>query len=275
MRSFKTEGIVIKRRDFRDADKILTVFTKNHGKMQIKAAGIRRIPSRRSPHVELLNYTVLTLYKGNSLPVLTEAQALEHFAPIKSDLIKIGFAYHICELVDSLCPDNQENRQVFFLLKGVLNNLSQGENPSIDLVKNAMPSPQPSPQMGEGVIGRLSPQISGEMSRTSSVQIEDRIKGIPSPIWGEGPRQGRGGEGRAVGDTYYASSAPQPLTLHDKSSNNNEILTTIHDFEVDLLSTLGYWDKSDALSAQFDTHTFIENLIERKLKSRNLFAKLQ
>lgn len=125
MRTYKTEGIIIKRKNFGEADKILTVFTKNNGKIQIKALGVRRIISRRSPHVELLNLSLLTLYKGRNLSILTEAQTLADFSLIKSELIKVGFAYHICELIDGLCPENQENRTVFFLLRNTLEALSK------------------------------------------------------------------------------------------------------------------------------------------------------
>ena len=111
MKSFRTEGIVIKRRNFNEADRILTVMTRDYGKMQIKAAGVRRITSRRSAHVELLNHAVLHLYKGNTFSILTEAKVMDDFGPIKSDFGKIGIAYHLCELVDGLCPENQENRK--------------------------------------------------------------------------------------------------------------------------------------------------------------------
>ncbi len=138
--------------------------------------------SRRSPHVELLNHTALTLYKGNgyALPILTETEALEDFSEVKSDLTKIGFAYHICELVDGLCPENQENKPVFYLLKNVLYNLGQGE----------------------------------------------------------------------------------------------DIATTIHDFEVELLTLLGYWHKPQIASQNFNTQYFIEGILERKLRSRRIFEKL-
>lgn len=128
MRNFKTEGIIIKRRNFGEADRILTVFTKKQGKIQIKALGVRRIISRRSPHVELLNHSLLTLYKGKSLPILTEAQTVEDFSLIKDNLTKVGFAYHICELIDGLCAENQENKAVFFLLVEILERLSKDED---------------------------------------------------------------------------------------------------------------------------------------------------
>jgi len=128
MRSYTIEGIIIKRRNMGEADRILTVMTKEHGKIQVKAVGVRRITSRRSSHVELLNTVSMTLYKSQRLPVLTEIMTSEDFSEIKSDLKKVGVAYHICELIDSLCPENQENRQIYFLLKELLEQFSITEN---------------------------------------------------------------------------------------------------------------------------------------------------
>src|SRR5579862_3869711 len=120
MRSFRTEGIIIKRRDYGEADRILTVMTRDYGKIKIKATGVRKITSRRAAHIELLNHTVLHLYRGNTFAILTEAKMLSDFSTIKGDLTKVGLAYHLCELVDGLCPENQENRNVFDLLQGTL-----------------------------------------------------------------------------------------------------------------------------------------------------------
>ncbi|MCL4354474.1 DNA repair protein RecO [Patescibacteria group bacterium] len=124
MRSYKTEGIVIKRRNFGEADRILTIFSKRSGKIQVKAPGVRRITSKRSSHVELLNYCVFGLYEGKKLPVLIEAQSMDNFQNIKGDLNKIGLAFHFCELIDGLCAENQENIVAFSLFRSTLNNLS-------------------------------------------------------------------------------------------------------------------------------------------------------
>lgn len=124
MRAYKTEGIVIKRRNFGEADRIITVFSKKNGKIQIKASGVRRINSRRSPHIELLNYAVFSLHQGKHLPVLTEVTSLENFAMLKNDLKRIGAAFHLCELVDGLCAENQQNLEVFNLLEVTLNKIS-------------------------------------------------------------------------------------------------------------------------------------------------------
>lgn len=127
MRTYKIEGIVLKRRNLGEADRILTVLSKELGKISIRAPGVRRIPSRRSAHVELLNFSKLTLYRSSRsfMPLLTEAQTLEDFSSIKDNLQKIGYAYYLCELINGLCPDNQENRSVFFHLKSTLFALNQ------------------------------------------------------------------------------------------------------------------------------------------------------
>lgn len=130
MRTYKIEGIVLKRRNLGEADRILTILSHEGIKIQIKAPGVRRIPSRRSSHIELLNHSQLTLYGSSRsfMPVLTEAQTLEDFSGIKENLEKIGHAYYICELTNGLCADNQENRSVFSLLKSTLMNLSQNND---------------------------------------------------------------------------------------------------------------------------------------------------
>lgn len=128
MRSFKTEGIVIRRRNYNEADRIITVFSKRNGKINIKATGVRKITSRRSPHIELLNYSIFNLHQGKSMPVLTEVESLENYSLLKKDLKRVGFAYHICELIDGLCAENQENTDVFDLLQKTLMDLSKEEN---------------------------------------------------------------------------------------------------------------------------------------------------
>lgn len=137
MRTYKIEGIVLKRRNLGEADRILTILSRESGKISVKAPGVRRIPSRRSSHVELLNCSVFTLYQSSRtfLPIITEAQTFESFSPIKRDLNKIGYAYYICELINGLCADNQENRNVFFYLKSTLLSLSKTSD-ALNLIKN-------------------------------------------------------------------------------------------------------------------------------------------
>lgn len=120
MIGFKTEGIILKRRDFGEADRLLTVFTLSRGKVSILAKGVRRITSRRSGNVELLNRVQLYLHPGKNFLILTEASSVDTFEKIKEDLTLSTYAFHIIELVDKLAAENQENRILYDYLVGVL-----------------------------------------------------------------------------------------------------------------------------------------------------------
>lgn len=128
MRSFRTDAIVIKRRNIGESDKLITVLTKKFGKIQVKANGIRKITSRRSPHVEPLNLTLISFYKGKGIPVLIEADVKNSFSNIKKDLKKVAYAYYVCELVDCLCPDGQETEHTFLLLEKALGDIAYNED---------------------------------------------------------------------------------------------------------------------------------------------------
>lgn len=127
MRTYTVQGIILKRKNIGEADRILTVFTKEEGKLQIKAKGVRKIASKRASHIEPLNHVSLTLYRGSGMPLLTEAAAKEHFMSVKTDLRKMGLAYHICELIDGLCPENQESEEIYQMLLSLLSSMDGQE----------------------------------------------------------------------------------------------------------------------------------------------------
>lgn len=133
MLGFKTEGIILKRKDLGEADRILTVFSLHRGKISVLAKGVRRITSRRSGNVELLNRVQMYLYPGKNFLILTEAVALDTFAKLKEDLTLSTYAFHILELTDKLTAENQENRILYEHLVEVLKRLSR--NPRQILVR--------------------------------------------------------------------------------------------------------------------------------------------
>lgn len=125
MQAFKVEGIILKRRDFGEADRILTVFSLQRGKISVLAKGVRRITSRRSGNVELLNRSLMYLHQAKTFLILTEATTLDTFSKIKSELTLSTYAYHIIELVDKLTAENQENRILYEHLVEVLRRLER------------------------------------------------------------------------------------------------------------------------------------------------------
>ena len=125
MYGLKVEGIVLKRRNFGEADRILTVFSLQKGKISVLAKGVRRITSRRSGNVELLNRVSMYLHQAKTFLILTEASSLDTFQKIKNDLTLSTYAYHIIELVDKMTAENQENRILYEHLVQVLRKLER------------------------------------------------------------------------------------------------------------------------------------------------------
>jgi DNA repair protein RecO (recombination protein O) len=126
--SFKTEGIILKRINYGEADRILTVYTNHHGKIRAIAKGVRKLQSRKAGSLELFNHAILFLIKGKNLDLVTEAQTVHLFKSWRKSLIKVGLAYYFCELVDKLTPDNQPNQVVFELLRETLHKIGSKEN---------------------------------------------------------------------------------------------------------------------------------------------------
>lgn len=122
-RTYKTEGVIIKRLNFGEADKILTIFTKHHGKIRAVAKGVRRLTSRKAGTVELFNQATLFFSRGKNLDILTEATLIDSFSDWRQDLKKVACAYYFCELVDKLTADNQPHQDVYQLLINYLAHL--------------------------------------------------------------------------------------------------------------------------------------------------------
>ena len=128
MRTYKTEGIILRRINFGEADRLITIFSKHYGKQKVLGKGVRKIKSRRAPHLELFNQSVIFLHRGKNFDIITEAQTVNSFSDLRDDLSKIQAAYRICELVNELCPEHQENRPVYEFMLQTLTGISLNSN---------------------------------------------------------------------------------------------------------------------------------------------------
>lgn len=124
-RTYKTEGIILKRINFGEADRILTIYTKHYGKIRAIAKGVRKITSRKGGNVEAFNHVSLFLAQGKNLDIVCEVEVINSFKSWRKNLKKVGLAYYFCELVDKLTPDGQANRAVFELLREFLGRIGK------------------------------------------------------------------------------------------------------------------------------------------------------
>jgi len=119
-RQYKTEAIVLKRRNLGEADKIITLHTPHLGKIQAVAKGIRRPTSKVGGCLELFTHSQLLLAVGRNLDIVTQCEVKDSFLPLRSSLWATTQAWYIAELTDKFLAERQENYPTFILLKKAL-----------------------------------------------------------------------------------------------------------------------------------------------------------
>jgi DNA repair protein RecO (recombination protein O) len=112
-RLYRVQAIVLKRTDLGEADRLITLLTPNLGKLRAIAKGVRKPTSRKSGHLELFTHTHLLLAKGKQLDIITQADTLDAFLPLRENLERVGYAYYLAELVDKFAEEGVENRALF------------------------------------------------------------------------------------------------------------------------------------------------------------------
>lgn len=128
-RLYRTEAIVIGRLDLGEADRILTLFTPQYGKLRVVAKGVRRPSSRLGPHLELFTRVQLQLARGRELDVVTGAETLDPHIELRTDLDILSHASHMAELITRLTEDREEHEAAYGLLKGSLRLLCDAMDP--------------------------------------------------------------------------------------------------------------------------------------------------
>jgi DNA repair protein RecO (recombination protein O) len=132
-RSFRVEAIVLRHQDWGEADRLLVLFTRQAGKLRAVAKGVRKLRSRKAGHLEPFTRASLQLAKGRDLPIVTQAEALDLYMPVREDLGLYGYASYAVELLDRFTYEEGENLAMFRLLRDTLSRLAKGENPPFAL----------------------------------------------------------------------------------------------------------------------------------------------
>jgi len=124
-RVYRTTGIIIKRHKFGEADRLLTIFTADCCKVRAIAKGAMRPGSKLGGNVELLTHSQLMLARGRNLDIVTQAQALDTFLPMRDSLELMSCGFYLSELVDSFTEENVKDRAMFGLFLDTLRGLSE------------------------------------------------------------------------------------------------------------------------------------------------------
>ena len=130
-RTYRAEALTLKNAPFGEADLLVTLYSRETGKLRAVAKGARRLTGKLVGHLEPLTLSRLSLSRGRNLDVVTQAETLENFTPLKSNLIAVTKGLYVAELVDGFGSEASPNEP---LLKLSLETLAAiGRSPDAEL----------------------------------------------------------------------------------------------------------------------------------------------
>jgi DNA repair protein RecO (recombination protein O) len=127
MQFLKDHGFILRRINFGDSDRYITIFTKNHGKIEVVAKGIRKITSRRAAACELLNLVEFQSVRTAKNFILTEVRLIDSFEHLKRELAHIKKVFLMCELLDAVMPAGVRHPDVFDLIERASRKMNESE----------------------------------------------------------------------------------------------------------------------------------------------------
>ncbi len=128
---YRTEGIILRRHNLGEADRILTLFTRDYGKLRVVAKGARRPTSRKAGSVELFTRVDIVVSKGRTLDVVSQVDIVEVYLPLRTNLIMTTYASHFVELLDAFSEEGDESRELYHLAVEGLGWLSTAPDPAL------------------------------------------------------------------------------------------------------------------------------------------------
>jgi DNA repair protein RecO (recombination protein O) len=125
--TYRTEAIILRRQDFGEADRLLTLYARDRGKIRVIAKGARKPHSRKTGHVELFMRTRFLIAEGRNMDIVTQAEAVEAYPALREDLVRTTYASYAVELLDRFTPDEDRNPHLYDLLASALGWFALGQ----------------------------------------------------------------------------------------------------------------------------------------------------
>ena len=114
------KAIVLSRRDFREHDQVISVYTKDLGKQDLLARGIKKITSKNSAYLEPFSFVDIEIIKGKELDYIGSVQPVNYFKNIRQDLQKSLKAQLVVGLINRVVQVEEKDEKLFLLLKSWL-----------------------------------------------------------------------------------------------------------------------------------------------------------
>lgn len=125
LKTYSSEAIVLSRKNYGEADRILIILSKHFGKLSLLCKGIRKIKSKKRGHLEIFSKIKFSAVTGKGFDIMTEAETLNDFEGVRVNLNKISLAYYFCEVINKITHEDGRQSTVYNLLSKALEELEQ------------------------------------------------------------------------------------------------------------------------------------------------------
>ncbi|HEX6568769.1 MAG TPA: DNA repair protein RecO [Acidimicrobiales bacterium] len=133
MALYRDRGVVLRTYRLGEADRIVVLLTRGHGKVRAVAKGVRKTKSRFGGRLEPLSHVDLLLYEGRGdLDIVSQAETVDHFAHVRDDLDRLGRAVAMLEAADQLALEREPNARLYEMLVGALRTLADQDAPLVE-----------------------------------------------------------------------------------------------------------------------------------------------
>ena len=130
------KGIIIAKKDIEEADRYITIFMEDYGKVSTVIKGIRKSKKRDKTAVDILSLTEFQFYKKNDSLIISSFSTIKDYISIKSDIDKINIAFYIFSILNQILVENGRNRKIYEVLEKTLDylNISSDERKNYLLI---------------------------------------------------------------------------------------------------------------------------------------------
>jgi DNA repair protein RecO (recombination protein O) len=121
--SYVSEGFILARRNFKEADRILDIYSKDKGKTSLIAKGIRRPGSRKRGHLEIFSKIKFQAVSGKGMGIMTEAETIDDYGLLRKSIKKVTLAYYFVEVLSKATHEGEGNAELYNFISDLFEKL--------------------------------------------------------------------------------------------------------------------------------------------------------
>jgi DNA repair protein RecO (recombination protein O) len=128
---YTAEAVILRKLDYSEADRILTVLTRERGKISAIAKGVRKARARMAGQLDVFSHGRMQLAEGRRMDVVTQFQRLTDVRPLSEDLFRSAAAAVVVELADKVLEDQHPQPELFQIVVDGLGRLASAALPAV------------------------------------------------------------------------------------------------------------------------------------------------